>query len=366
MNSAKLPLLWLCGPPAAGKTTVGFQLYSQLVEAGVPAGYVDIDQLGICLTESPSDPHRYRLKARNLRAVVAGHQAAGARCVVVSGVVDPSLGVQLEELDAIAVTVGRLRADGEEIARRYRARTGGEDGLTETLKEAVEYDASEYADFVIDTTGVDVPEVVRGVRERWRPVLTESVRVEESVGDGAGPVMWLCGATGVGKSTVGFPLFLDVVRGGVPAAYLDLDQLGFCGPFSGDRVKAANLAAVWANFRAAGARALVVVGPAGSSPKGLYLDALPGATVTMVRLHADRDRLAERIELRRRGLGSWAQPGDPLVGLPETQLQAVAERAVQEAESLERNGFGYRVEAYGGPGEIVSRILADTGWPVLP
>lgn len=364
MTSEKLALLWLCGPPGSGKTTVGFQLYSQLVEAGVPVGYVDIDQLGMCLTESPTDPHRDRLKARNLRAVVAGYQAGGARCVVVSGVVDPSSGVQLEELDAIAVTVGRLRADSDEIARRYRARTG-EDGLAETLAEAAEYDASGYADFVVDTTGVDVPAVVRRVREHWRPALIESPRLRVHVDDGAGPVLWVCGATGVGKSTVGFPLFLTVVRSGVPAAYLDIDQLGFCGRFSGDRVKAANLAGVWANFRRAGARALVVVGPADSSSEGLYVNALPGATLTMVRLHSDRDRLAERIELRRRGLGSWAQPGDPLVGLPETQMLAVAERAAREAEFLERNRFGHRVEADGDPAEIALQILADTGWPGL-
>src|SRR5262245_22011645 len=98
-----LPLLWLCGPPGSGKSTVGFEVYSQLLEAGVPVAYVDIDQLGICLAELPDDPYRYRLKARNLRVVVAGYQAAGARCVVVSGVVDPALGVHLEELDAIAV-----------------------------------------------------------------------------------------------------------------------------------------------------------------------------------------------------------------------------------------------------------------------
>jgi adenylylsulfate kinase-like enzyme len=365
VNSETLPLLWLCGPPGSGKSTVGFQLYSQLVEAGAAVSYVDIDQLGICFTDRPSDPHRYRLKARNLRKVAAGHQAAGARCVVVSGVVDPSLGVPRDELDVIAVTVGRLRADSEEIVRRYRQRTGSDDGLAETLEEAEQYDASEYADFVIDTTAIAAPEVVRRIREQWQPAQAESARIEVPGDDGAGPILWLCGATGVGKSTVGFPLVLSVVRSGVPAAYLDLDQLGFCGPFSGDRVKAANLAGVWKTFREAGARALVAVGPADPSSMAVYADALPGAAFTTVRLHADAELLAQRIGLRAQGRGSWAQPGDPLAGRSDAQVRAAVERAVGEAESLERNGFGHRIEAYGDPGEIASRIVTDTGWPPL-
>src|SRR4051812_23524774 len=83
-----IPVLWLCGPPGVGKTTVGWQLYADLVDEGVPVGYVDIDQLGMCFPEQPTDPDRHELKARNLGAVVAWFEAAGCECVVVSGVVD--------------------------------------------------------------------------------------------------------------------------------------------------------------------------------------------------------------------------------------------------------------------------------------
>ena len=42
-----IPLLWLCGPPGVGKTAVGWEIFSQLTCAGMEAGYVDIDQLGL-------------------------------------------------------------------------------------------------------------------------------------------------------------------------------------------------------------------------------------------------------------------------------------------------------------------------------
>ncbi|MGW2643107.1 hypothetical protein [Streptomyces sp. NPDC001348] len=68
-----------------------------------------------------------------------------------------------------------------------------------------------------------------------------------------------CGANGVGKSTVGFEVCQRVLGAGATAAYLDLDQLGFCRPVPDDpanhRVKVRNLAAVWRTYRAAGHRA---------------------------------------------------------------------------------------------------------------
>src|SRR5215471_3813961 len=80
----RIPVLWLCGPSGVGKTTVAWEIYTALAGAGTPAGYVDIDQLGICFPEPAGDRGRHRLQARNLNAVVGAFRAAGARCVVVS------------------------------------------------------------------------------------------------------------------------------------------------------------------------------------------------------------------------------------------------------------------------------------------
>ncbi|MGH3672591.1 MAG: ATP-binding protein, partial [Pseudonocardiaceae bacterium] len=114
MTSARLPTVWVCGPPGVGKTTVGWELFSQLTRAGVRAGYVDIDQLGICYPEPASDPGRHRLKVRNLDPIAVNFRAAGAECLIVSGVVDPEHGVHVDQLPHAALMMCRLRLDREE------------------------------------------------------------------------------------------------------------------------------------------------------------------------------------------------------------------------------------------------------------
>jgi hypothetical protein len=76
-----------------------------------------------------------------------------------------------------------------------------------------------------------------------------------------GEVLLVTGATGVGKSAVGFEVYLGVRRAGHAAAYVDLDQVGRCSFAPGDDpgnhwLKARNLAAIWRAYHAAGARHL--------------------------------------------------------------------------------------------------------------
>jgi adenylylsulfate kinase-like enzyme len=44
------------------------------------------------------------------------------------------------------------------------------------------------------------------------------------------PFLWICGLSGVGKSSVGWEVFTQVRAAGVKAAYLDSYQIGFCRP----------------------------------------------------------------------------------------------------------------------------------------
>jgi adenylylsulfate kinase-like enzyme len=377
-----IPVLWLCGPPGVGKTTVGWEIYSELVRSGIQTGYVDIDQLGMCYPEAAYDPGRHRMKARNLGAVIAGYRAADARCVVVSGVVDPGYGVPTDELPHVALTVCRLRADQQELTQRFVYRRGPPEGLEQVLQEAADLDAGAVADVCVDTSGLTAAEVALRVRERtgnW-PVLTDPGRscaaaepshgqavadVTRSGVDLAGPVLWLCGATGVGKSTVGFQVYLKALRAGLTAAYIDLDQLGFCGPTPADhQVKAHNVAAMWRTYREVGAQALVIVGPVeDESAVTVYVDALSAATLTVCRLHAGRDQLTSRIMLRGQG-GNWSQPGDPLVGQPATHLLRVADQAAHDADTLERAAIGHRIDTNGRTvEEVADMVVTQTAWP---
>lgn len=166
MTGDPIPVLWLCGPPGVGKSTVGWEIFAQLTEARVKAGYVDIDQLGMCYPEHLPDPGRHRMKAQNLGAVVATYRAAGARCVVVSGVVDPGRGLDAGMIPRAAFTVCRLRAGRDELRRRFLGRGGQAGLLAEVLSEADAMDASDVAGVCVDTSGLPVAETTRLVRER--------------------------------------------------------------------------------------------------------------------------------------------------------------------------------------------------------
>jgi hypothetical protein len=239
-------------------------------------------------------------------------------------------------------------------------------------------DASDVADVCVDTCGLAAAEAARLVRERiagW-PMLTGPVRSDkkgprDSRATAAdGPVLLLCGATGVGKSTAGFEVYRRTLRAGFAAAYIDLDQVGFCRPVpagdaGGRQMKARNLAAMWHTYRAAGAQCLVVVGPVESEAAArAYADALPRAAITLCRLHAGAGELTRRIMLRGHG-GSWPQPGDPLAGQPAEYLLHVAASAAAEAEALEHAVTGgLRVDTDGLTVEETADLIATlTRWP---
>jgi len=378
----RIPVLWLCGPSGVGKTTVAWQIYTQLAQAGTDAGYVDIDQLGMCFPEPADDPGRHRLQARNLDAVVAAYRDAGARCVVVSGVVHPAHGPYPDLTPHAALTVCRLRADTDDLTRRLAEREGRAPAiLEETLAEAASMDANDIGDLCVDTTGVSVADVVRLVRERaaewtaaadgYPPDLSARSDAGPPRGAADGSVLWLCGAKGVGKSTIGFTIYMNaVVRGNIPGAYVDLSQIGFVSTVGPDdpaihRVRARILAGLWRTCRAAGAECLALIGPAesGAVISG-YAAELPAATFTVCRLHAGDDELTRRIMTRGQG-GSWAEPGDLLTGLPETELRQVARAAVEQARSLDDASVGdVRVDTDGYSAEEAAEVvLARTGWP---
>ncbi|WP_055588538.1 P-loop NTPase family protein [Peterkaempfera griseoplana] len=164
--SDPLPVLWLCGPAGVGKTTAGWEFFRGLTASGVTAGYADIDQLGIFLPGPPEDPDLHRLKTRNLAAVLANFRRRGAVCAVVSGIVDPVRGVYAGELPGTELTVCRLRADPEELARRFTGRGMPAHLVQDTLDEAEGLDATGIGDLCIDTTGLPVAEVLRRMAER--------------------------------------------------------------------------------------------------------------------------------------------------------------------------------------------------------
>ena len=384
---AALPALWLYGASGVGKTTVTWELFVRLAGEGVPTGYIDIDQLGMCYAqpaprhwapEPAEDPGRHRLKARALDAVVANFCDAGARCVVVPGVIDPIRGVETELVPHAALTICRLRAEPADLGRRLAARGNPTDDLAEELRYGEALDRAFATDPCVDTTGLTVAEVVDRVRALtgW-PDLTAPVGKPgptRQVPDATpGEILWLCGPAAIGKSSVGWQVYQQVRRAGVNAAFVDLDQIGFHRPVpAGDpgnhRLKAANLAVVWHAFRASRAGCLIAAGPL-DRPEDVaaYTAALPAATITLCRLHASRQALADRVARRGRGLTpTWGLAGDELIGQPQARLREITDQAARILDALDGVG-DLRVDTDDRPAdEIAAEILGRTSWPSLP
>jgi adenylylsulfate kinase-like enzyme len=347
-----VPFLWLCGPSGVGKSSVGFELFDQLSNAGTATAYVDLDQVGLCYPTPGDDPRNNRVKARNLGEVWSGFRAAGAQCLVVSGIVDDAEEIRrhADLLADTALTVCRLRVGHDELRDRI-ARRGWQLDLTEeAVRNATQLDRTDFAGLVVDTAGLAVAEVAARVRDAGWPGRVPLRQVpalppRDAARTGSVPVLWLCGPPAVGKSTVGFEIFMRLLGDGVPAAYVDLAQIGFCRPAPDDdpdhhRLKANNLGRIWEGFRAAGARCLIMSGNvADQKTIDQYTDAISSATWTVCRLRAGRDTLAERIALRGRG-GGPAIMGDALRGRPEAELRQHAATAARTADALDHAGIG--------------------------
>ncbi|MEO3931020.1 AAA family ATPase [Micromonosporaceae bacterium B7E4] len=388
MSAPPLPVLWLYGPPAVGKSTIGWELFSQLSRR-IPTGYVDLDQLGMCFApptpenwapEPASDPGRHRRQARNLNRVAANLRAAGARCLVASGVVDAVRGIDVDLLPHAALTACRLRCEPHELRQRLAGRgRAGDEAADRVLEYAEALDRNHPTGLRLDTTGRSITEVLKlvlGETGGW-PALTSpgTAPLAEPPGPyprypaGPGEILWLCGATGVGKSTVGWEIYTTVRRAGVHTAFVDLDQIGFYRPAGvppprNHPLRASNLAAVWQTYRATGLRRMIVVGPVGDADAvRTYREALPSVRITVCRLHAGRDSLTERIMLRGQGQGPQIA-GDDLSGQPAARLRQAADEATADAEALEDAALGDRrvdTDRQSVP-EIAGEVLRHVRW----
>jgi hypothetical protein len=92
--------------------------------------------------------------------------------------------------------------------------------------------------------------------------------------------------------------------------------------------------------------------------------ALPGAALTVVRLHASRNQLAERISCRVNGEGPQL-PGDRLLGRDVTELARIADQAANDAAWLTDARIGdYVVDTDGRWTRSLDTVHRHIGdWP---
>jgi hypothetical protein len=186
MTSEPTPFLWLCGASGVGKSSVGWELLRQVTSAGIKSAYIDLDQISFARPAPEEDPENDQLKARNLAVMWPNYRDAGARCLIVSGIVtDPDV-VPMTRAAVLgtALTVCRLRAGDEQLrARIFRRGYGGGPPLPgdelpgrsdewlagaadDSIREAGEMDRAGLGDFVVDTDDLTISAVAAAVRAR--------------------------------------------------------------------------------------------------------------------------------------------------------------------------------------------------------
>ena len=178
------PFVWLCGPSGVGKSSVGWEVYRQIVEGGRRAAYVDLDQIGFCRPAPPDDPDNHRVSARNLGTMWPNFRDAGATCLIASGIVQTKeeIRAHADEVPDLALTVCRLRATPATIRQRIHWRGAGfgpplagnelagqspdwlDAAADDSIAEAVRMERDELGDIVIDTDNVPIAQVAQEIR----------------------------------------------------------------------------------------------------------------------------------------------------------------------------------------------------------
>ncbi|MEJ1109605.1 MULTISPECIES: AAA family ATPase [unclassified Kribbella] len=166
------------------------------------------------------------------------------------------------------------------------------------------------------------------------------------------PALVLSGPPGVGKTTIGWRVFTRCTDLGQNPAFVDLDLLGAAWPAPDDdphqsRLKAANLAVVWSNYRAVGSRRLIIAGVVENSGERLQLEEATGGPVVICRLDASDDVLAQRIEDRGR------EGGDDLEQLVARAAELSAQLVAQDVSDFSVGTAGRGVDDVAG--EVLAR-----------
>jgi adenylylsulfate kinase len=133
--------VWLNGTVGVGKTTVGEVLAQHLADAGDAVAFINTDDLGRYWPRPDHDRFNTALVQRNLASLASHYVDAGARTIVIAGVIQTN--AQLERYSAalgITPHLVRIVAPPEEIEQRLRTRHGQSDetGLRWHLERAPE------------------------------------------------------------------------------------------------------------------------------------------------------------------------------------------------------------------------------------
>jgi len=149
-----------------GKSSVGWEIFTQLRVAGIKTGYADSDQLGLCYPVPDDDPVNHRVKSRSVGAVYRNFRDAGARCFILSGSVSSADEARMyrEQIPGAVLTICMLRADPSVIKERFLQRGWNPHLSDEVIREVAKLERTKFADLRVDTDDRSVQEVAWMVR----------------------------------------------------------------------------------------------------------------------------------------------------------------------------------------------------------
>ncbi|MBZ0286349.1 MAG: adenylyl-sulfate kinase [Anaerolineae bacterium] len=171
-------------------------------------------------------------------------------------------------------------------------------------------------------------------------------------------VLFLTGQPGAGKTAVAKELSDLLWKLREPHAVIDVDELcrGILPAQTSDfnrELAVRNLAAVWANFYAAGVRRLILARIIESADDiRQFGDSIPNAHILVCLLQASADMIRQRITER--------EPGSS-----RTFLLTITSRIGEQIANLDLPGI--RVDnGQRSVNEVAREILARAGWPCPP
>jgi hypothetical protein len=149
-----------------GKSSTGWEIFTQLAASGIKVGYADADQLGLCYPVPEDDPVNHRVKSRSLGAVYRNFRDAGARCFILSGSVSSAEEARMyrDQVPGVDLAICMLRAEPDVIKERFLQRGWSPHRVGEAIREIAGLERAEFADLRVDTTDRSVKEVARMVR----------------------------------------------------------------------------------------------------------------------------------------------------------------------------------------------------------
>ncbi len=121
--SIRASVIFINGTVGAGKTTTANEVGELLRELGMSHAVIDLDWLRNAWPAPRDDPFNLELELRNLTAVAENFRAAGARVLIIAGVMaTPDARVRYEEALGSDIVVCRLVVAPAVLDRRLQNR----------------------------------------------------------------------------------------------------------------------------------------------------------------------------------------------------------------------------------------------------